>query len=396
MLQESTLVTRALIALAAVACAAVIAGGAAAQHVAPGPGGWSREGAATYLDDRMDVWFTTVTKLRTGQGEAACVSCHTVVPYALARPALRRAMHVRPPTPQEARLLDGVMRRVGTYDAHQPYYDFNDRKKVESRGTEAVLNALILAAAGAERDGGEPSEPTRRAFQRLWETQRPDGAWDWLDFGLEPLESTGATYYGATLAALAVGTAAGSSSTASAAAAEGTRRLRAHLTEHYAAQNRFNQVWALLASTRWPDVLARAVRDALIADLRAVQGDDGGWSLSGMGGWRWNKPAWRAWPPGTPDPALLAGSDAFATALIVYTLRSAGVPAADPAVAGGVRWLKAHQQPVHIGERVYAAWRSHSLNHDREHGGPRGEPWRRFFMSDAATSFAALALLASE
>jgi len=36
------------------------------------------------------------------------------------------------------------------------------------------------------------------------------------------------------------------------------------------------------------------------------------------------------------------------------------------------------------------------LNYDREHGGQRGQPWKRMFMSDAATAFAVLALLPSD
>src|SRR5207249_12131925 len=34
---------------------------AAAEH-----GGWDREGAAKYLDERMDAWFANAKKLRTG------------------------------------------------------------------------------------------------------------------------------------------------------------------------------------------------------------------------------------------------------------------------------------------------------------------------------------------
>ena len=103
-------------------------------------------------------------------------------------------MHVSTRTPQEVRLLEGVARRVETYDAHQPFYDGSEGKKTASRGTEAVLNALILSSADAERGRREPSEPTRKALRRLWETQRPDGAWEWLDFGLEPFESADAAY----------------------------------------------------------------------------------------------------------------------------------------------------------------------------------------------------------
>jgi hypothetical protein len=366
----------------------------ASQNVPVEPSGWNREGAAKYLDERMDVWFATTKKLQTGQGKTTCVSCHTVIPYALARPALRRAMHVRTPTPQEVRLIEDVTRRAQTYDTHQPYYDFDAAKKAESRGTEAVLNTLILASADAEQHRREPSEPTRRAFQRLWETQRQDGAWDWLDFGLEPFESADATYYGATLAALAVGTAPAFATSQAADATAHIEKLSGYLTERYAAQSLFNRVWLLLAATRWKDLLTKAQRDALIGEVQRGQRDDGGWSLRALGGWRWSKA--RSQPPGTPDTALLAKSDGFATGLIVYTLRKAGVPGDDPTVRRGAHWLKANQQDVQLGERTHSAWRAHSLNHDREHGGSKGEPWPRLFMSDAATAFAVLALLASE
>ena len=368
----------------------------ASQNVPVEPSGWNREGAAKYLDERMDVWFAETKKLQTSKGETACVSCHTVIPYALARPALRQAMHVKTPTPQEVRLIENVTRRVQTYDAHEPYYDFADAKKVESRGTEAVLNALILASADAEQHRREPSEPTRRAFGRLWETQRPDGVWDWLDFGLEPFESADATYYGASLAALAIGTAPAFAAGQAADATAHIEKLRGYLTERYAAQSLFNRVWLLLAATRWKDLLTKTQRDALIGEVQRAQRDDGGWSLRALGGWRWSKAAWRSHPPGTVDAAFLAKSDGFATGLIVYTLRQAGLPGDDPVERRGVHWLKANQQGVQVGERTHPAWRSHSLNYDREHGGSKGEPWRRLFMSDAATAFAVLALLASD
>ena len=62
----------------------------------------------------------------------------------------------------------------------------------------------------------------------------------------------------------------------------------------------------------------------------------------------------------------------------------------------GVQWLVANQQGVPVGQRTYPAWRSYSLNVDREHGGERGEAWPRLFMSDAATAFAVLALAAAD
>src|SRR5205809_51454 len=279
------------------------------QESPTGRGGWNREGAAKYLDEQMDTWLARAKQLQTGQGKAACVSCHTTL-------------------------------------------------------------------------------------RHLWEIQRSDGAWDWLDFGLEPFESVDATYYGATLAALAVGTA--SSTTQATDATVGLGKLRGYLADNYAAQSLLNRIWLLLASTRLNDVLTPAQREALITEIQSRQRDDGGWSLHPLGTWRWSKPAWRARAPGTVDASLLAKADGFATGLIVYTLREAGVPVDQPVVRKGVQWLRAHQEDVQVSQGIRPAWRAYSLNFDREHGGEKGEPWRRMFMSDAATAFAVLALVASD
>ena len=222
---------------------------------------WNREAAAAYLDERMDEWFARGEKLQTGAGETTCVSCHTVIPYALARPALRRAMHVDAQTPQEARLADETSRRVQTYDSHQLLYDFDENKKDESRGTEAVLYALILASADAGQARREPSESTRRAMARLWQRQRADGAWEWLDVGLEPFESIDSAYTGAAFAALAIGMMPALSRGADARA--GIEKLRNYLRTNYPSQNLHNRIWGLLASTSLDDGLIGAGRDEL-------------------------------------------------------------------------------------------------------------------------------------
>src|SRR5919198_4162131 len=265
--------------------------GVAPQGSPAEPSGWNRESAARYLDERMDAWFAKAKKLQTGRGETACVSCHTTIPYVLSRPVLRRARHVGSPTPQKVGVLEDVTRRVDTYDAHQPFYDANERKKTESRGTEAVLNALILARVDAEQNRRAASEPTRKALRRLWETQRADGAWDWLDFGLEPFESVDAAYYGATLAALAIGTAPAFAASPPTDAIVGIDKLRGYVRETYPSRSLFNRTWALLASTRMNDLLAPAQREALVKEIQSRQRNDGGWSLETLGPWGWSKPA---------------------------------------------------------------------------------------------------------
>jgi squalene-hopene/tetraprenyl-beta-curcumene cyclase len=370
--------------------AAVLAGRGEAP-APPGEGDWDKGAAAAYLDARMDAWWARAKVLKTGDGEARCLSCHTALPYAMARPALRAAMRQETPTAHEEQILDVARQRVEHRGGPQPYYDHTDAKKAESRGVEAVLNALVLAQHDALRRSGRPSDATRAAIGQLWTAQRPDGAWDWLDFGLEPYEATDAVFHGATLAALAAGTAPGALASRDARGREGIERLTRYLRTHLAAQRLFNRAWALLADAQLEGVLTAGDRDAIVADLERAQHADGGWSTADLGPWRWSK-AEAPGAPGATDATLLAASDGYATGLVVHALRRAGMPATRPSVARGVTWLVANQRPVVPNDEAWAPWRAYSLNFDREHGGEKGETWRRMFMSDLATAFAVLAL----
>jgi squalene-hopene/tetraprenyl-beta-curcumene cyclase len=350
---------------------------------------WDPAAAAAYLDARMDLWFANGTKLKTGDTQTACVSCHAGLAYALSRPVLRRVMQVDAPSTQEARLIDDTTRRVETYSTHQVLYDFNERRQIESRGTEAVLNAVILTSADAARNLREPSAPTKKALARLWETQRADGRWDWLEFGLEPWETSEAAYHGAAFAALAAGAAPGPHDPVATA---GMERLRAYLSSNYQAQHVYNRTWALLASTRVKRVVTDAQRDALIDELLQAQRDDGGWSLEAMGPWKWSKTAPPVKAPGDLDTSLLTQSDGYATGLVVYALTQAGMARNHAAIHRGIRWLETNQRAIAVPGVPGRGWHAHSLNYDREHGGEKGEPWRRLFMTDTATAFAILAL----
>jgi squalene-hopene/tetraprenyl-beta-curcumene cyclase len=357
------------------------------------PTAWDKEAAAKYLDDRMDLWFDKAKKLQTGQGTTTCVSCHTVVPYALARPALRKATGMTQPTPQEAKLLDETLRRVGTYGSHEPLVK---DKAEQSRGTEAVLNLLILSGEDARQNRLAPSGPTRRALEELWEAQRADGAWNWVDAGLEPYESSDSVYYGAALAAIAVGLVPDYGSVGGINGAGGMSKLRAYLNTKYADQNLYSRVWMLLASSRLSGLLSREQISALAVSLEGKQNADGGWSLYSLGPWTWSGASPPYEPKGKPDLALLARSDGYATGLITYAFRQGGLPADHPILTKATAWLQANQQECQINQNRWKCWRTYSLNHDQEHGGGEGEPWRRMFMSEAATAFAALALLPSD
>ena len=125
----------------------------------------------------------------------------------------------------------------------------------------------------------------------------------------------------------------------------------------------------------------------------------------GNGPWRWGKTGPPVRSPGDLDAALLAESDGYATGLVVYTLKQAGVGASHAAIRKGIQWLETNQRALPVPDVPGRGWRSHSLNYDREHGsltydralgGDKGEPWRRLFMSDTATAFAVLALAESK
>src|SRR5438552_1198504 len=180
---------------------------------------WKAEEAAKYLDGRQKTWFEFSAADRgEGAGKTSCVSCHTLLPYVIARPVLRNRAGAAEPTEHEKKLLAQTALRIENWSdldsaKYRLMYDSNERKKKESRGTEAVLNAVIVAFDDRYRKKTAPGDLTRRAFVNLWQTQIPDGdlkgSWDWLNFSLEPWESKGARYYGACLAAIAIGTAPG-------------------------------------------------------------------------------------------------------------------------------------------------------------------------------------------
>src|SRR5262249_27220813 len=112
---------------------------------------WKPSAAAKYLDEREKTWLEFKSAKRgEGDGQTTCVSCHSVLPYVMARPALRRITKTETPTDHEKQLFARTVKRVENWkNLDTPtfglFYDFNEDKKKESWGTEAILNAVVLA-----------------------------------------------------------------------------------------------------------------------------------------------------------------------------------------------------------------------------------------------------------
>src|ERR1700691_1277020 len=227
---------------------------AACSHAVPRVSdSWDPKTAAAYLDYR-EQWWMEWTGAARDRG-TFCISCHTALPYALARPALRAALAEQGPSVNERRLIENVTKRVRLWKDVGPYYSDQgyDHKTAESRGTESVLNALILASYDAP--SGQLSEDTRAAFDRMWAMQQTTGenagSWPWLQFDQEPWEANDSAYYGAALAAMAMGMAPGNYASSPEIQSNLTG-LRDYLNRESSAQSTINGVFLLWAPTKLP------------------------------------------------------------------------------------------------------------------------------------------------
>ncbi len=344
------------------------AGSGAAALTTPA---WNKEAAAKFLDQR-ETWWQAWPRAQKDHG-TVCISCHTVVPYAMAMPALRRDLGEAAMRSPETAMLASVEKRVGDWAEMAPFYSdekYGKGKAAESRATEAVLNTVILASYDAEQGAVRPI--TQKAFDELWALQEADGplagAWKWQDFHLGPWESAESGYQGAALLMLEAVHLPGGFARETQTRAH-LDRLRDYLRRNYAAQPMMNRLYVLWASVREPELLTRAERRALVVELRAQQQEDGGFRTAGLDA-----------RERVDRTAQSTASDGYATGLAVLALEAVGTPSNDAVLQRSVDWLAAHQQSD-------GAWAAASLNKQRD---PASDP--ALFMTDAATAYAALAL----
>jgi squalene-hopene/tetraprenyl-beta-curcumene cyclase len=338
------------------------------------PASWDSKAAAAYLDQRAEWWMGWDQSVR--DHDTHCVSCHTALPYALSRPALRAALGEQSPSATERKLLANVTKRVRLWNEVEPFYSDEKRgvpKTAESRGTEAVLNALILANYDAHQ--GKLSDDTKLALDNMWALQLKTGdgkgAWTWLNFHNQPWEAEDSQFWGATLGALAIGTAPGGYRSTPEIQSN-LKLLSEYLQQGLPRESVINRVFLLWASTKVPGILKSDQQKSIIDEVLSKQQQDGGWNTSSLVMQTWKR------RDGTP---LDAGSDGYGTGLVAFVLQEAGVPRTQPAMKNALSWLNHNQ------DKAAGLWLAYSLNKQRD---PTSDVGR--FMIDAATSYSVLAL----
>ena len=360
------------LALCGLVMVGTVAIGARASAVQSDGPGWDAKAAAKYLDARAEWWSTRPNAAR--DRGTFCISCHTTLPDALARPALRAPLGEREPAAAEGKILNNLLTRARAWREIEPFYPDQTRgipKTSESRAIEAVMNAVVLTRRDAR--AGHLSDDGRTALGVMWALQMKtgpnSGAWTWLNFNYEPWESPNSPYYGASLAALAVGFAPDGYASAPEIQAN-LKALGGYFDREHAKASVLNQLMGLWASARVPTLLSHDRIKATIDATFALQRPDGGWSTSSLGTYK------RV--DNTPNDTQ---TDGYATALATLALQEAGVARTDPRIVKGLDWLRRNQ------DRATGRWVATSLNKQRD---PESDPGK--FMSDAATAFAVLAL----
>jgi squalene-hopene/tetraprenyl-beta-curcumene cyclase len=300
----------------------------------------SLEKSAAFLDNQSLAWT---------QGRK-CGTCHTNYPYLLARPLLKGDMtaHIEVRKFFEDRIAN---------------WSSGKKEDAPRWDTEVVATAATLAIQDSQT--GKLHPLTRQALDRMWTLQQPNGSWTWLKCNWPPSEHD--DYYGAVYAALGVGLAPDHYAQTDKAKA-GLDNLRRYFKNN-PPPSLHHKAILLWASLKVDGLMSDALRQSTIKELQALQRPDGGWSLPSLGDWvgKDERPNDRSAP-----------SDGYATGLVIYILRQAGVPAKDPSIQKGVAWLKQNQ-------RESGKWFTRSLNSEKYH-----------FITHAGTAYAVMALKACE
>jgi squalene-hopene/tetraprenyl-beta-curcumene cyclase len=316
---------------------------ALADATAPAPTKPNEPIAATFSPAKAAAYIDGVGLAWTR--DRKCATCHTNVPYMLARPKVSGG----DPTPMKE-VREFLESTVKKWEKEKPRTDY-----------EVVATAFALAGNDAATTG-KLHPLTKTALDKMWTIQKADGSWNWPDCDWPPLEHD--QFYGVAFVAVALALAPDKYSE-TVAATDGLKKLRGYLKANPATElhHRATLLWA---SSKIDGLLSDDEKSVTVAELRKLQLADGGWNLPALGPYPMRR------DKKTPNPMDV--SDGYATGFVAFVLRQAGVPADDAALKQAVEWLQKNQ-------RESGRWFTPSLGGSKAH-----------YITNAGSSFAILAL----
>lgn len=265
------------------------------------------------------------------QKNRQCLACHTNVSYLPARALLST---VGPALDEVRTFALGYVRTKWTHDAY------------------VVPIAFALAFSDAFHKKTS-TEEVKEVLDQMWVVQEADGGFAWFELNKPPAESD--EHYGVTLAAIATGVTPGYKTQPQAIA--GLVKIRSYL-ESNPPTNLHHKTMLLWADSYGLDLLSPTLKTQYIEELRAVQRQDGGFSL---------KDLWK----GTAESH---SSDGYATGLVLYVL-SLNQIEKDDGIERALDWLTKNQ-------RESGRWFTPSVN-----SGPN-------YLSNIGTAYALMGLSA--
>ncbi|MAG55602.1 MAG: hypothetical protein CMJ83_04855 [Planctomycetes bacterium] len=247
--------------------------------------------------------------------------------------------------------------------AYLKSYIEDGRKPSGRKGqVEGLVATAAMLAIGEMKTGKKLSKAAASGLTWALGKQDAQGHWPgWLKCGWPPFEVD--DHYGVTLVAVAIGMSPPAFRRREPIRA-GVDRLRRYLRKR-PPQNPHQKGMMIWAAQHLTGIADRLERASWVTELRGLQQDDGGWSLSALGAGQWSR---------SDGKDLDTSSDAYATAFTVFVLRQARAPKRDPAIQRGVAWLKSRQ-------RASGRWYVRSPRRDGKH-----------YISHAATHLALMAL----
>ena len=297
--------------------------------------------AARYLDTASLAW----------QHSRDCATCHTNMPYMMARPA-----------------LSGALPDSG--EVHEFFQSYFTERWESGRKAPKKPYAPVVVGTGLVfhdvQTTGKLAPETRGTLDIMWKTQRADGGWTIPTCGWAPMEVD--DHFAVTLAAVTVGIAPDGYAKTEAATA-GLEKVRDYLKANppNSLHHRAMIAWA---SLRVDGLMGEEERANVLEDVLSIQLPEGGWSTAGY------LADWKDYKRKDGKPHDVKTADAYGTGLALILSREMGKPADDPALKRGVHWLLNNQ-------RGSGKWFSRSPAKDSRH-----------YFTNTGSAYAVLALQA--